>query len=107
MTGQGVPHRLTSPSNLSLTTWTLKCVSPLPPPDARMGAWWRWAAESLETTSEAGESAAVSWTGGRGGTERGADMSVSDGGGEEAVKLWTVMAERQHHPQFGRNDAFR
>ena len=44
---------------MALTTSTLKCVSPFPPPCARIAACPACAAESFETTSKEGCSAAV------------------------------------------------
>lgn len=57
---RGKEEGRTLPSNSALTTCTVKCVSPFPPPDSRIGAWWRWAAESFEMARWVGVREAVS-----------------------------------------------
>lgn len=76
---------LTRPWNLPLTTWTEKCVSPDPPPTARIGAWCRCAAESFEISRTEGARAAESclWR----VVVRGGKWSVGGNSGDKDARL--------------------
>lgn len=116
----------TLPSNISLTTSTEKCVSPFPPPCALIAAWPACAAESFETTSETGSSAAVICSSARArqfagrSTGRAAAHLCSDGvfhwpaagdgrrersGGENVASLGERSGEPQHPATVRREGA--